>query len=158
MPSSSTYSVVPTGTTASDDDEEPCSCIQKYLLGGSLTDEQKVALASSRPEHQQPLVLRLHSESIRQIAYAFFWSMCILAIVLSKTMIPPQVIEESDLKDVFGYNNVSIMGLCKLIIHRLVVSSHMFAPFRRKLFGNIDMCVLGLHAEPRIDGLVLPSL
>lgn len=110
MPSS-TYSVVPSGAAAADDDDEPCSCVQRYLMGGSLTAEQKVVMASSQPEHQQPLVLRLHSESIRQIAYAFFWSMCILAIVLSKTMIPPQVIEESDLKNVFGYNNVSIANL-----------------------------------------------
>ena len=107
MPSSSTqqYGVVPTAEIEQDA-EEPCSCVQRYLRGGILTDPQKADLASRQPEENQQLVVRLHPESIRQIAYGFFWSMCILAIVLSKTMIPPEVIEESDLKDVFGYNNV----------------------------------------------------
>jgi len=120
MPASSSassktkYSVVPTGASAStaDDDDEPCSCLQRYLMGGALTTEQKAALASTQPEQNHPLVLRLHPESIRQIAYAMFWSMCLLAIVLSKTMVPPKVIEESDLIDVFGYNNVSVFRPC----------------------------------------------
>lgn len=106
---SPSYTAVPTGgATVVEDDEEPCSCIQRYLLGGQLTTEQKITLAGHQPEEpQQPIIVRLHSESIRQIAYGFFWSMCLLAIILSKTMIPTEVIEDSDLKDVFGYNNVS---------------------------------------------------
>lgn len=106
------YGVVPTATE--NDDEEPCSCIQRYLLGGSLTPEQKSAMASRQPEDPsaEQQVIRIHPESIRQVAYAAFWSMCLLAIVLSKTMIPPSVIEESDLKDVFGYNSECIMYCC----------------------------------------------
>lgn len=100
------YGVVP---TAEDSDEEPCSCFQRFLMGGALTAEQRSAMASRQPsqeeQQQQQQVLRIHPESIRQVAYAAFWSMCLLAIVLSKTMIPPVVIEESDLKDVFGYNS-----------------------------------------------------
>lgn len=98
------YGVVP---TAEDDDEEPCSCFQRYLYGGAMTAEQRSAMASRQPsqEEQQQQVLRIHPESIRQVAYVAFWSMCLLAIVLSKTMIPSDVIEESDLKDVFGYNS-----------------------------------------------------
>lgn len=108
---SSQYGIVP---TAENDDEEPCSCVQRYLMGGTLTASQKAALASRQPNddntntiEQQQIILRLHPESIRQLAYGAFWSMCLLAIFLTKTMIPPEVIENSDLKDVFGYNNVS---------------------------------------------------
>ena len=102
------YGVVPTAADG-DDDEPPCSCFQRYLLGGTLTPSQKSALAGRQPDDGNPqqLTIRLHPESVRQIAYAAFWSMCVLAIVLSKTMVPPIVIEESDLKKVFGYNNVS---------------------------------------------------
>jgi len=105
---SSQYGIVPTAEAG--DDDEPCSCLQRYLQGGALTPSQKAALASRQPEDlaAEQYVLRLHPESIRQIAYAAFWSMCVLAILLSTTMIPPKVIEESDLKDVFGYNNICV--------------------------------------------------
>jgi hypothetical protein len=77
-----------------------------------MTAEQRSSMASRQPSQEEQLqqqqVIRIHPESIRQVAYASFWSMCLLAIILSKTMIPPQVIEESDLKDVFGYNNICV--------------------------------------------------
>jgi hypothetical protein len=111
------YGVVP---TAEDNDEEPCSCVQRYLLGGAMTAEQRSSMASRQPSQEEQLqqqqVIRIHPESIRQVAYASFWSMCLLAIILSKTMIPPQVIEESDLKDVFGYNSeykCVVLSLCR---------------------------------------------
>ena len=34
--------------------------------------------------------------------------MCMLAIILTKTIVTPDVIDDSDLKAVFGYNNVSL--------------------------------------------------
>lgn len=101
-----------------------------YLMGGRLTTEQKTALAGRQQQLEQRLkappsggaasssssavVFRIHPESIRQLAYLAFWSMCVLAIVLTKILIPPYVIEDSDLKAVFGYNNVSISGACSL--------------------------------------------
>lgn len=72
-----------------------------------MAPEQRAAMASrqQQPEDAATVLIRVHPESIRQVAYAAFWSMCLLAMVLSKTMIPEQVIEDSDLKDVFGYNS-----------------------------------------------------
>jgi len=100
-----------TAATAGEIAKEEIGCLQLYLRGGRLTPEQKSALASRQPPEEliAPQVLCIHPESIRQITYAAFWSMCILAVVLTKILIPPDVIEDSDLKRVFGYNNVRIL-------------------------------------------------
>jgi len=98
------------GTSSGAQNEPSIGCLSLYLRGGRLKPEQKAALASRKQQEEETpgaVQLRLHPESIRQIAYAFFWSMCILAMLLTKTLIPPDVIEDSDLKAVFGYNNVS---------------------------------------------------
>lgn len=101
------------GAGTGSSEAENVGCLGLYLRGGRLTPEQKAAMAGRKQQEEEAprmVQLRLHPESIRQIAYAAFWSMCAFAILLTKTLIPPDVIEDSDLKAVFGYNNVSLWG------------------------------------------------
>lgn len=130
----SSYDKVPTSeekdtNTATNEEQNPSNqqqqqqsigCWELYLRGGRLTPDQKAALASRKQlqdEGAAPATVefRLHPESIRQLAYAAFWSMCLLAVLLTKMLIPSEVIEDSDLKAVFGYNNVSSIVVLHLL-------------------------------------------
>ena len=61
-------------------------------------------------------------------------------------MIPPEVIEESDLKDVFGYNSEY---KCVEYLHVKAQLTHFVSRY---------LCILGLHSKSRAYGAVLPTL
>lgn len=98
-------------------------CFDNYLKGEPLccplSEKEKDALFSRRPpnypDHRQE-VIYLHSESIRQISYILFWIMCLLAFIFSSAFIPPEIIENSDLMKMFGFNNVSFWLLLGIYV------------------------------------------
>ena len=100
----------------------------------AVKDTVQNAAAARRPwkrNHQANAEYRfkLHPESLRFLAYSFFWIMCIIAILLTKYIIRPILLKgptdgkscppfemgegfdintDSHLRRVSGYNNVSI--------------------------------------------------
>jgi hypothetical protein len=80
-----------------------------YLKGGSLSDAEKVALRE-RMESMKGVenveTLEIHAESLRQIAYVLFWIKIMFAVIFTKSMVDPTILQYSDLKAMFGYNNV----------------------------------------------------
>jgi hypothetical protein len=81
-----------------------------YLKGGELTDEQQANLRERMVRLggvDNVETFHIHAESIRQIAYGLFWMTMIFAGIFTKLMIDPSTIIHSDLKKMFGYNNVS---------------------------------------------------
>lgn len=81
-----------------------------YLHGGTLSDDQRNKVRErmdSLGGVQNVETFLIHAESVRQIAYGLFWITMIMAFIFTKLMIDPSTIIHSDLKKMFGYNNVS---------------------------------------------------
>lgn len=97
--------------------------IKNYLKGvplcSQLSEKEKDALLTrippNYPGHRQDVIC-LNSESIRQVSYVLFWIMCLLAFVFSSAFIPPEIITDSDLMKMFGFNNVSYWFLICLYV------------------------------------------
>ncbi len=80
-----------------------------YLKGGELSEAEKEALRARMHRMQGAdgvETFEIHAESVRQIAYVMFWIKILLAAIFTKIMVDPSTIVHSDLKKMFGYNNV----------------------------------------------------
>jgi hypothetical protein len=80
-----------------------------YLKGGELSQDEKNALVDRMHEMKgadNVETFEIHAESVRQIAYVMFWIKILFAAIFTKIMVDPSTIVHSDLKNMFGYNNV----------------------------------------------------
>jgi hypothetical protein len=83
--------------------------IWNFLKGGTLSHDERLQLQNRLTELGGPRnseTFLVHAESVRQIAYVIFWLMIAVSAIITKFMIPSSQIEHSDLKRIFGYNNV----------------------------------------------------
>jgi hypothetical protein len=83
--------------------------IWNFLKGGTLSEGESVELQRRMNElggTRNSETFLIHAESVRQIAYVLFWFKIVFAAIVTKLMISPSQIEHSDLKRMFGYNNV----------------------------------------------------
>jgi len=79
--------------------EAELGCFGRFLKGQQTANVRQ-------PQHPVVVVIPVHSESIRLIAYVAFWIMCFLAFLFTKRFIPPEIIKNSVLMKTFGFNNI----------------------------------------------------
>lgn len=87
-----------------------------YLQGGYIDEDHQAQLLTRKPPNgASPKEINVHAESVRQIAYLAFWFMVICAKFFTWALIcnfqreeECPVIYNSDLKDMFGYNNICV--------------------------------------------------
>jgi len=93
-----------------------CSCVSSFMRGASdetVAPRKRPAAHSDGIEQNQSLIkLTVAAESWRFIAYCAFWSMCILAIILTQTMVVDNLAAGPDVEgDSCGPFNQEIPGL-----------------------------------------------
>lgn len=121
----------------------------KYIQGGDLSPKQKELLRerlkSTAPHSVEYFCV--HAESIRQIGYFAFWLQVGVAAIFTHLFVDKDLIVNSDLMDMFGYNNVSykpISQFAEMLAKRLTCAT-----------WHLGLCLVGLQSQSRIhsDGI-----